>query len=468
MSYIVDQVMQFREPIKRILGLTGGVVQGDKAGYLYKLGASAVMADPGVGWMRITPGGVVVGPDTFVNLTVGGTGFIAVSKQNFAGTNISGILAEWNADDEIDIKSAENIGTESALLKITTVEVMDSGAWYKYGYLVKSTTPNLTCFKQFALNITKIVGLTEMRQQGVPVYDAFGNLLDSSGTIISGIEYGTYANMVAKNPIDYDREYFHVTDFGVRGAGLRYRANGTVGQEEWGLFDGRQPLANEFVNMGCIFPQTQATAISSGTGGKVRITAVGHLLTQAIAVQAGVDIRVSITAWSGTGTAGWYKVLAVVDADSYEIDLTYAAGLGTPTVTLKGTDATLPFSVNMPPLNKNSEVRVFAKTFYTGSATAKNFKLYLDGTANRLINITINTATQITAGLIAGFFNQNDKAKQETLLTEFTQNDIGSTTAAAKTLAVDTSVSKVLTFAVQATTANEVVGVARIYVTLEF
>lgn len=468
MSYIIDQVMQFREPIKKILGLTGGIVQGDKAGYVYKLGASAVMADPGVGWMRITPGGVVAGSDTVVNLTVGGTGFIAVSRQNFAGTNISGILADWNADDEIDFKSAENSGTESALLKITTVEVMDSGTWYKYGYFVKSATPNLTCFKEHVLNITKIVGLTEMRQQGVPIFDTFGNLLDASNTIVSGIEYGTYANMAAKNPIDYDREYFHVTDFGVRGAGIRYRANGTVGQEEWGLFDGRQPLANEFVNMGCIFPQTQATAISSGTGGKVRITAVGHLLTQAVAVQAGVDIRVSITAWSGTGVAGWYKVLAVVDADSYEIDLAYSAGLGTPTVTLKGADATLPFSVNVPPLNKNSEVRVYSKNFYTASTTGKNFKVYFDGTANRILNATVNTATHIGATTSSGFFNNNDKAVQEILLNEFSANDLGSTSANIKRMNVDASVPKALTFAVQAVTANEVVGVARIYVTLEF
>jgi hypothetical protein len=114
--------------------------------------------------------------------------------------------------------------------------------------------------------------------------------------------------------------------------------------------------------------------------GKVRLNSAGaHGLTAAVAVGK----HVYVTWATGTGVNGFYTVTAL-DADTtgtaVTIDLTYAEGLGTPTLAVAGTEVTLA-SVSIPAdtLQLGRGLEFDALFGMTGSTNNKVLKATLGG-----------------------------------------------------------------------------------------
>jgi len=426
---------------------------GDKGGLIYKRGLSLVVDDPGFGWMRFDI-------DT---LDKDDTGFWSISKRTIRGQLALDFQKSWEIGSMVTIQGNESTNTaEFVTLEITSKEEMDLGLWMKFGFkVIQGGT--LTGFAEFSVMYQSVFGLQAVLNNNVARFDSLGNLIDKNGVKQSGIEAGTQATLLAKNMSDFNRQYFLVNSgvsSGVRGAGVRFRGNGTEA-----VADGMQTLFNEAVKFKAIFPDTQATAIANNGSSKVRITANTHLLTAGEAVDATEPVQVYISAWTGTGVAGWYKILAVPDANNYDIDLAYAAGLGTPTVALKSTQVVAPFSVDIGKLNNNTEIRIKLKGQFTASANAKNIFTRLNATEFSQLNQ--NVAGNIGSTYEYGFFNDGAKNKQEVLLDKVSGSATGSTANATLTMTEDTSADSTLFFRVSAVIANQVVGIRRVTVIRE-
>lgn len=101
--------------------------------------------------------------------------------------------------------------------------------------------------------------------------------------------------------------------------------------------------------------------------GKVQLVSEGvHGLTTDPAVGASIYV-----AWAdGTGVSGLYEIISIDSTKLITIDRTYATGLGTPTVTLAGSEITLA-TIAIPPLQADSRVVASASFSMTGSTNAK-------------------------------------------------------------------------------------------------
>lgn len=422
--------------------------QGFVGGFGYKYGASTTEADPGAGWFRFNS----------VNFNATDLTEMYINSTTAQGQIILDILSTMDADDLLFFQPATT-GTEVLYLSINNVTANAGSTWYTISVKYKGGN-SLVAYKEYSIGYTKSFGLADILANKVVRRDTSGNLIDENGNVISGIMYGTYAEMAALSAADYNREYFHVTNFGVRGGGLRYRSNGS----DW-VIDGRQAIYDEHPNFKAIFPNTQATAMSSN-GGKVQITAVAHLLTAGVAVSATEPCSVNVSAWSGTGAStGWYKILSVDDADHYTIDLNYNGAFGTPTVTLKGTQVATPISVALPPLNSYSVFRAAKTCEYTASATSKQFFTKLGAT--QIANLNQNVAGQVITNYEYGFRNAAANNKQESLFSETSGNVTGQTGAAIGKYTVDTSTSQTISLNVSCATANEITSIRHITMTLE-
>lgn len=427
--------------------------QGDKGGLIFKRGISLVVDDPGFGWMRFDI-------DT---LDKDDTGFWSVSKQTINGQQTLDFQKSWEIGSMVTIQGNESTNTaEFVALEITSKEEMDLGLWMKFGFkIIQGGT--LTGFTSFSVMYQSVFGLQAVLDNNVARFDSLGNLIDKNSVIQSGIERGTQATLLAKNMTDFNRKYYLVNSgvsSGVRGAGVRFRGNGSEA-----VADGKQTLFNQSVKFKAIFPDTQATAIANNGSGKVRITANTHLLTAGEAVDATEPVEVYISAWTGTGVAGWYNILAVPDANTYDIDLAYAAGLGTPTVALKSTQVVAPFSVPIGKLGNYSEITIKLKGQYTASANAKNIFTRLNATEFSQLNQ--NNASNVTSLYEYGFYNDGAKNKQEVLFDKVSGSSTGSSANVPMTMTEDTSADSELFFRVSAVTANQVVGIRRVTVIRE-
>ncbi len=424
---------------------TGVNLKGDQGltgGFNFMLGASTVAENPGPGWMRFNS--TTFGLTTLTEFYVSST-----TKQ---GQNIIDVLASLNIDDSLMYQPATT-GTEILYVAVIGVTANDSGAWYTISIEYKGGN-SLTALKEYTMNFAKVFGLKEVLKNKVLRRDTGNNIIDEDGNIIGGVMSGTYAAMAALSAAGYMREYYHVTNFGVRGGGIRYVSNGT----EW-VADGRQKVYDDHPIFKAIFPNTQVTAVLNN-GGKTQLTAVTHLLTAGVAVNATEPISVYVSAWTGTGVAGWYKILSVDDVDKYTIDLNYNAANGTPTVTLKNTQVNTPITFSLPPLNNYSEVTLRYLYDLTASVTAKNIITKLGATT--FSQITINSTGSILSGSTTGFKNIAAKNKQESTVALSALEAETSTSASIVKMTEDTSVSSTITVVVSAVTANEVVGVRRI------
>lgn len=189
------------------------------------------------------------------------------------------------------------------------------------------------------------------------------------------------------------------------------------------------------------------TLAANPANGKTRITSSGaHGLTTSPAVGKSIYI----TSWSGTGVVGFYNIATVVDTLNLDIDLTYAAGLGNPTVVQANTKITLA-TVPVPggAMGPNGALRISTKFGHTNSANIKGLFVDLGGstfwTQTSTASNQYNTFTTIE--------NRGDASAQ--IGGGSYLSGLGGTSVAHETGAINTNVSSNLTIAVQPSVANE-------------
>ena len=192
-----------------------------------------------------------------------------------------------------------------------------------------------------------------------------------------------------------------------------------------------------FVAVAAIF--TGATVANNA--GNVQLSSTGaHGLTATPAVGASVYI-----AWSGgTGVSGFYKVVSVDGATTFTVQLPYATGLGTPTVTPVATDvvmASIPILAGSVSANGSLDCEVFFDG--TPSANGKTTSWYMGAT--KIDANAFTTGPQISHWRL---INRGTIGSQLYALNN---------ASLAGGLAVDFSQNQTLTLRAQAAAANEVV-----------
>ncbi len=180
-------------------------------------------------------------------------------------------------------------------------------------------------------------------------------------------------------------------------------------------------------------------ATVANNAGNVQLSSAGaHGLTATPAV--GADVYV---AWSGgSGVSGFCKVLSVDSATAFTIQLPYATGLGTPTVTPVATDvvmASIPIPAGSVSANGSLECQVFFDG--TSSSNGKTTSWYVGAT--RIDANAFTTGPQISHWWI---INRGAISSQMYAL---------NSSSLAGGLAVDFSQSQTLTLRAQAAAANE-------------
>ena len=180
-------------------------------------------------------------------------------------------------------------------------------------------------------------------------------------------------------------------------------------------------------------------ATVANNAGNVQLSSAGaHGLTATPAV--GADVYV---AWSGgSGVSGFCKVLSVDSATAFTIQLPYATGLGTPTVTPVATDvvmASIPIPAGSVSANGSLECQVFFDG--TSSSNGKTTSWYVGAT--RIDATAFTSSPQVSHWWIInrGAINSQLYALNSSSL--------------AGGLAVDFSQNQTLTLRAQAAAANE-------------
>ena len=111
---------------------------------------------------------------------------------------------------------------------------------------------------------------------------------------------------------------------------------------------------------------TFTAATVANNAGNVQLSSAGaHGLTATPAIGAEVYV-----AWTGgTGVSGFCKVLSVDSATAFTIQLPYATGLGTPTVTPVATDVVMA-SIQIPAGSVSANGSLECDVFFDGTASA--------------------------------------------------------------------------------------------------
>jgi len=417
-------------------------------GYRYQLGASTAESDPGAGWIRFN--------STTFNLA--SLTEMYINSTTNAGQNILDILATWGNEDVLTFVNY-GAGTQVLSLAITSVTPNASGVWYSVGIQYKGGN-SLTAFNEYIIDYTKVNSGTElMNTYNFARIDANDNLIDKNNVNKSGIRNGTYAQLELLNMTDFNKEYFLVNG-GPHGQGMRYRGNGVEP-----VSDNIICIYNNHPKFRFVFPNTQATAIANN-GGKVQITAAAHLLTAAEVTPAGEPASVYISAWGGTGVAGWYEILSRDGVDTFTIDYNYNSAFGVPTVAQKNVQIALPFSINIGKLGLNTEIRIDMTLDYTDSATAKQIFTRLNNT--QFSGINQNTALQVTTAYSYGFRNTGSKTAQETLFVSSSGNDTGQSGEAITKMTENTAVDATINLRCLIAVANETMCIRHIKIYREF
>ncbi len=180
-------------------------------------------------------------------------------------------------------------------------------------------------------------------------------------------------------------------------------------------------------------------ATYANNAGNVQISGAGaHGLTATPAVGAAVYVT-----WSGgSGMSGFYKVLSIDSTTAFTVQLPYAAGLGTPTVTPVAADAvmaSIPIPAESLSVNGSLECEVFFDG--TPSANGKATSWYVGAT--RIDANAFTSGPQISRWWL---INRGAVDSQLYAL---------DSSALAVGLAVDFSQSQTLTLRAQAAAANE-------------
>ena len=150
-------------------------------------------------------------------------------------------------------------------------------------------------------------------------------------------------------------------------------------------------------NLSYVAAAATFTSLSyANNGGKVQLSSAGvHGLTTSPAV--GNRVYVS---WSGgTGVSGFYNILTVDTTLAITIDLTYAVGLGTPTVALAGTAATLTETVTVPAnaMGLDRSIIMYVRALLTASTNNKTVSTVFGSSAINLVTTASGTITMLNA-----------------------------------------------------------------------
>jgi hypothetical protein len=456
MSNFLTDLVKYKDFVSSYLGITANpTIQGDRPGFTIKLGASATMANPGNGWFRLANIGSV---DT------GDTTQLAINVNSFSPViDMSALLAAAGVGTVIRFSPKLNSGTDYCVLRVVTKTSMEGGTWYLFDVVVMFVTPGLP---NSTTGLLPIYVVDYQYDEGIRE-DVNGNLVNGAGTVISGIDKGTYADMAALTPSAENGNYFHVTDYGVNGIPMRYQAS-TV-QGEW-IPDGRQNVSDKVHDLYLVFPETNASAVANNGSGKCRVTMTGHLLTAPVCLPvlatAGYD-KVKLAVTAGTNwTAGQYTILAVPDANTVDIDYPYTAGLGVPTIPIKGNSVIIDaFTVLLPPLGKRTEVRVRVSAFFTAATISRQIKMYLN--TIRFGQAIFNSTGNVLGVVNQGFYNRGATNAQRSIFHLNMMDDSNQTANIPVDMTVQTNVQTTLTFDLQSTNSNLVVGVDRLQVWIQ-
>lgn len=394
---------------------TGVSLKGDQGfvgGFIYKIWAPAASANPNPGWLAFNSATYSV--NTLTKLYISAT--------TARGQNILDIIATMDVDDLLFFQSAST-GTEVLYLAVNSVTAMSGGVWYSIDVTYKGGN-SLTNDKEYSVGYTKAIGMQQLLNNNVVRYNPSTlELLDKNGGVIStssgggggGYSTGTFAQMRALAIGSWTRKQYMITDYGVRGAGILYRSNGTEA-----VVDGDGELYNDHPIIKIIFPDSQPTAIANNLG-KVQLASVGHGLSVSPAVSVTEPVSINVLSWTGSGAAAvQYKILSIDDADRYTIDLNYNSAYGVPTISQKVLPASTGININVPPLNNYSEVIVSLLPEYASGSSIKKIISYLNG--NVFSVISQDSLEQVTAFHKIGFRNCGAKNKQESLFIDYLNN----------------------------------------------
>lgn len=197
-------------------------------------------------------------------------------------------------------------------------------------------------------------------------YNSTTQVLSSAGVDISGYSTAaTFANLPAATGFTVPEVYW-VTD-----PGIWVMCDTTL--DAWVPLNNVGRLYRNPTPLKTTAPEVQAASIANNGSGFVRITATGHLLTA-----SQNDYEVYISAWSGTGVAGRYRI-TYVSANTYDLpDLAYNVALGTPTVALaNNTDDILLKEVALPPLSPQAVIKIEHGSITADSAEDRFFRVDL-------------------------------------------------------------------------------------------
>lgn len=243
--------------------------------------------------------------------------------------------------------------------------------------------------------------------------------------------------------------------FGPYGQDRVIRISNRSAQVEYSI--GTQPQLRSFpaLVLGNLAPvslvQPAATFVTltyNNNAGKVRLASAGaHGLTAAVAV--GEDIYVT---WAtGTGVNGFYEVTAL-DADTtgvaITINLTFASGLGTPTVAVADTEVTVA-TVTVPgwAMGTGGGMEIDALFSLTNNATVKTLGMTYGGGV-LLAAAAANSASACVQKLMC------NRGGSQVVSNSATAVGHGLSTGANVFLTVDTTVDQTFVITVKPATAN--------------
>lgn len=208
-------------------------------------------------------------------------------------------------------------------------------------------------------------------------------------------------------------------------------------------------LATDTQALGVVAAAATFTALTyANNAGKVQLSSAGvHGLTASPAVGAYIYV-----AWAaGTGVSGLYQVASVDSILLVTINLTYAVGLGTPTVTLAGSSITMA-TINVPggSLGAYGQLIMEVQWSLTNSANAKTLGISYGGTAF----MAAAGANFATVDASKEIVNRSATSQISNPLVQIAH---GGSTGAMVTGAVDTTVTQPLLITGLPAVANELI-----------
>ena len=186
---------------------------------------------------------------------------------------------------------------------------------------------------------------------------------------------------------------------------------------------------------------TFTSAAYANNAGNVQLSSTGaHGLAATPAV--GANVYVSWT--GGTGMSGFYKVLSIDSTTAFTIQLAYATGLGTPSLTPVATDVIMA-SITIPSGSVSANGSLEFHTFFDGTSSSNNKTTSWHIGTNYIDSNSYSTGSQPYHWWLINRGALNSQM--------YTLND----TYIAGGITIDFSQSQTLTLRAQAAAANELI-----------